>query len=251
MILHVPHSSQVIPAALRDRFLLPDSEIRHELKLMTDAHTDDLYGRPDLVSVVFPVSRLVVDPERFTDDAHEPMSAMGMGVVYTRTADGRPLRRPPSAKERRALLDTFYEPHHAKLERAVETELRTLRRSLVVDCHSFPSEPHPCDLDRTVSRPDFCIGTDPFHTPAVLVLAAVEILEARGYRVGVNHPYAGALVPASHYNVSRSVSSLMIEIRRDLYMDEKTGARSPAFAAMRSLLATVTGRLQAIHAGPS
>jgi N-formylglutamate deformylase len=46
------------------------------------------------------VSRLVVDPERFTDDAREPMARKGMGVIYTRTASGEPLRRPPSDDER-------------------------------------------------------------------------------------------------------------------------------------------------------
>ena len=29
----------------------------------------------------------MVDPERFEDDAREPMAARGQGVVYTRTSD--------------------------------------------------------------------------------------------------------------------------------------------------------------------
>jgi hypothetical protein len=41
---------------------------------------------------VFPVSRLVVDPERFVDDATEPMAACGMGVIYTQTSQRMPLR---------------------------------------------------------------------------------------------------------------------------------------------------------------
>jgi len=62
---------------------------------MTDAFTDDLFV-PDFVgaqTIIFPMSRLVLDPERFLNDDDEIMSALGMGVIYTRTSDG-PWRRP-------------------------------------------------------------------------------------------------------------------------------------------------------------
>lgn len=52
------------------------------------------------------VSRLVVDPERFTDDAQEPMAAVGQGAVYTRTSDGSALRELLDG-ERDALLGTY------------------------------------------------------------------------------------------------------------------------------------------------
>jgi N-formylglutamate deformylase len=40
---------------------------------------------------------------------------------------------------------------------------------LIVDCHSFPSQPLPCDTSQQQSRSDFCIGTDDFHTPKDIV----------------------------------------------------------------------------------
>jgi hypothetical protein len=61
-------------------------------------------------SVVYCVSRLVLDPERFTDDAMEPMAAQGMGAVYTSTTDSTPLRSRLAASERAELLVRFYEP---------------------------------------------------------------------------------------------------------------------------------------------
>ena len=75
-ILHVPHASAEIPAAVRARIVLDDDELGAELTAMTDAHTDLLagcigervkQGRP--WSFINCVSRLVVDPERFADRA--------------------------------------------------------------------------------------------------------------------------------------------------------------------------------------
>ena len=92
-ILYIPHSSTAIPADLRPSFLLPEHSLRRELLRMTDWFTDDLFALPaqQAIAIRFPVSRLVVDPERFLDDAQERMAERGMGVLYTRTADGEEL----------------------------------------------------------------------------------------------------------------------------------------------------------------
>ena len=93
-IVHIPHSSPVIPPAIRATLKLTDEELQHELLVMTDWYTDALFAVPNdqATTITFPVSRLVVDPERFADDEHEPMAAKGMGVVYTKTSDGKVLR---------------------------------------------------------------------------------------------------------------------------------------------------------------
>jgi len=112
----------------------------------------------------FAVSSLVVDVERFRDDADEPVSKVGMGVIYTRTAHGKQLRRELDQHEKDSLM-ALYDAHHQALTEAVETELDREDKALIVDCHSFPSRPLPCDMDQSVPRPHFCIGTDPFHNP--------------------------------------------------------------------------------------
>lgn len=102
---------------MRKTILLTDEELRAELLRMTDRYTDQLFQLPErnTARVVFPVSRLVVDPERFVDDSIEPMADVGMGAVYTQTSLGKLLRRPLSASEREQLLAKYYWTHHATL----------------------------------------------------------------------------------------------------------------------------------------
>ena len=124
-MVHIPHSSTVIPDDVRETFVLGDAALERKLLRLTDRYTDELFRLDPMLatSVVFGVSRLVVDPEPFTDDALEPMATNGMGAVYTATTDGAPLRGPLDASERAELLGRFYEPHHAALEAATERAL--------------------------------------------------------------------------------------------------------------------------------
>ena len=73
IILHIPHASTVLPSEVA--FLLGQEELAYEVDAMTDHHTDQLFDLPGAHRCVFPVSRLVVDPERFIDD---PMESVGM-----------------------------------------------------------------------------------------------------------------------------------------------------------------------------
>jgi len=244
-LLHVPHSSTEIPADLRSTFLLSDEQLRREILRMTDWFTDELFALPaqEATTIRFPVSRLVVDPERFVDDAEEPMAARGMGVIYTKTADGQPLRALPTPEERQELLDRFYHPHHQRLVEAVQGAVERNGACLVIDCHSFPSVSLPCDLDQAPGRPDICIGTDSFHTPDWLAPLAAERFAAAGLTVAVNRPYAGALVPAEFHGRDRRVSSLMIEVSRRRYMQEEGGGRVEAFDVMAGIVQGVMREL--------
>jgi len=233
-VLHLPHDAADIPADVREQFLLDDRELEREVLRMTDHHTVDLFGAQPAAGRVAraPVSRLVVDVERFEDDAQEPMAAAGMGAVYTHTSSGSPLRRPLDLSEREALLARWYRPHHRRLEQLVEDAVRQHGRALVLDAHSFPSKPLPYEHAASANRPDICIGTDPFHTPAPLRDAFVSAFAALGFRVAVDTPFSGALVPARYYRRDPRVQSVMVEINRRLYLDETTGLPAADFAAV-------------------
>ena len=138
---HVPHSATWIPPDERARLRLTDEALAAELLLITDAHTDRLAaGLRDLGAtlLVNRVSRLVVDPERFPDDAAEPMAKAGQGAVYTRTVLGARLRDPDRI-ERERLLVRWFAPYHGALEGLVASALARWGRCLILDIHSFGS----------------------------------------------------------------------------------------------------------------
>ncbi|NIR02132.1 MAG: hypothetical protein GTN78_18380, partial [Gemmatimonadales bacterium] len=111
VIIHIPHASSAIPEGEARRLVPTGEGLRRELLKMTDWYADDLFELGSQASrLVFPFSRLVVDPERFVDDGAEPMAARGMGAIYTRTSDGLPLRAAVDAVERRRLLQRYYAP---------------------------------------------------------------------------------------------------------------------------------------------
>ncbi len=108
VVLHIPHAGVMIPEDVRDQFLLSDRDLSWERRQMTDMYTNVLFDQLEgAAKVEFPVSRLVVDPERFADDEEESMSLVGMGVIYTQTSHGGRLRRELSADEREQLLSRY------------------------------------------------------------------------------------------------------------------------------------------------
>ncbi len=238
IVLHIPHASTYIP--IRELAGFCPVDLADEQLKMTDWYCDELFSGYE--AVVFPFSRLVCDPERFRDDEQEPMSRMGMGAIYMKTSSGALLRR-ELQEDREELLRRYYDPHHAQLTAAVEQKLRLYGRCLIVDSHSFHPTPLPYEPDQEPDRPDFCIGTDPFHTPEWLAALAEDCLRREGFSVSLNRPYGGSLVPLRYYCRDRRVCSIMIEVNRRLYMDGK-GQRSQDYSLMQGTISRLLERLE-------
>ena len=111
MILHIPHSSTVIPC--NNGFVVSGRELNTELQLLTDWYTDDLFMQKVTVNIIAPFSRLFCDVERFPDDDVEVMSKVGMGALYTTRDDGQPLRIVTPELRTRIIRD-YYLTHHER-----------------------------------------------------------------------------------------------------------------------------------------
>jgi len=218
--------------------------LQQEINLMTDWFTDEIFGGLAGASdVIFPVSRLVVDPERFENDEQELMAGLGMGVIYERTSNQAPLRHKLSACERQVLIEGYYRPHHRVLSDLTGKMIAGHGQCFILDGHSFPLVPLPHEVEQPLVRPEICIGVDAYHTPASLRDAAVALFEQAGFTTAINHPFAGAMVAQGFYQTDKRVVALMIEVRRDLYMDERYIQKLAVFDTVRRRIRNVISEI--------
>ena len=110
VVANIPHSSSFIPAHIRDQFVISDEDLHEENRQLVDWFTDELYSpivRSGGCTLQHNVSRFVLDPERFEDDALECMAARGMGAIYTHGCSRQRIRRDLTLQERELLLNEF------------------------------------------------------------------------------------------------------------------------------------------------
>lgn len=258
VVLHVPHASTHVPDDVRAGIVLDDADLAVELLASTDLHTDALVAGLDAPRVRLHVnahSRLVVDPERFLDPGREATEAVGRGAVYTCGHDGRVLRdadAPGFAAMRADLIARFFVPYHHRIEQLVADMVAAHGRCTIVDVHSYPRDAQRYELAGGLApdapRPELCIGTDPAHTPAALVALVEDVAASLGIGTARDTPFAGTFVPTRLLGDAR-VTSVMLEIRRDTYLDEATGEPHDGLARMRTLVEqVVVGLLEGLHA---
>lgn len=231
VVLHVPHAGTRVPAWTRPHLLLDDAALAAELAALTDHGTDVVARaaasaarvRPWLLAN--PVSRFVVDVERFPD-GREEMAAVGMAAVYTHGTRRQRIRADDPA-HRDALLAAYHAPWADAVEAAVAQRIAATGRCVLVDVHSYATDPLPYEL-HPWPRPPVCLGTDPFHTPPALVAAARA---AFGAGAALDSPFSGAYVPLSRFRTDARVTAVMVELRRDGLAERSGVARLGAALA--------------------
>lgn len=240
IVINVPHSSLVIPE--EEMKFFERSHLIRELLVMTDHCFDDLFDTGHEM-LVFPVSRLVCDFERFRDDQKEIMAGKGMGAVYTRCSDMSLLREIDLDNKER-ILRTYYDKYHSFLEALVAEQLENHGKCLIIDGHSFYESPLPYELDQNRERPDICIGTDDYHTSEVLIKELDGFFRENGYSTAINTPFAGTIVPMKYYQKDRRVQSIMIEINRRLYINHDASIK-PEYQKLKSDIRRAVNMLEA------
>lgn len=212
IILNIPHSSDRLP--LGSGWTDP-AAIAKEVRRWTDWYTDSLFSpEVDLadrvVPVVFGLSRFCVDVERLIDD---PLNAIGQGILYERFGDCR--RR---IIGRNALMNEY----HGFILR-LSSEL--IPESLIVDCHSFPSD---------LADIDICIGynDDASRPDQEMIDRVARLFDGAGFKVGLNNPYSNSITP----KMPIDYKSLMIEVNKRCYMDERTLARTMGYDIISGLV---------------
>lgn len=246
IILHVPHSSRLIPDQVRRDLLLSDIELEDELNEVTDTLTDQiaLHAVKKLPSAlpqpwlfINRLSRFVIDPERFPDE-REIMNKVGMGAVYLKTTTGKQLR--PESFNTSQLLETYFHPYSHALSELVDGALDRTGAALIIDVHSYRANQHQNAVNHGQRRPAMCIGTDEFHTPDWLT----QLFRVEFSKTGdcyENEPYAGTYVPLKFYRKDSRVHSIMMETRADTYLDQSLKAHGGLELLSGALASVISG----------
>ncbi|QOW09790.1 N-formylglutamate amidohydrolase [Kaistella flava (ex Peng et al. 2021)] len=232
-VIHIPHSSTRIP--ILEGYTVNGDFLEKEILKLTDWYTDDLFYSENDIIIKANFSRIFCDPERFADDEQEVMARFGMGVLYTKSDEGK-LIRDITPELRTKILNGYYWVHHNALTNAVKNQLDEYGQSLIIDGHSFPHIPLKRSLDKNLNRPDFNIGTDLFHTSPKLVEASETFFNDRGFSLGIDWPYTGSIVPLEYYRKNPNVQSIMLEVNRKLYLKEDSNEKSESYLEIKKVV---------------
>ena len=202
--VHVPHASTAIPDELRSDFLVKQDELDAEARISADLYSDllakEAWQNAHIVDAK--VSRIVVDVERYPDDAKEEMSKVGRGAIYECDHKGQRIRDVITNDKRAKLLNDFYYPHWERLRAAAKDKI-------LIDLHTYPLKPWVVELHSSGVRPEIDIGFSEGLTPMRWVNNLTAHFKYMGYTVGHNTPYVGVIDAGAN-------ASVMIEIRRDI-----------------------------------
>ncbi len=257
LVLDSPHSGTDYPA---DFGTVADPET---LRTCEDTHVHDLVRGglglgAVLVHAQFPRSyidanRAVddIDPELLDEPWPGPLapgqkSRLGLGLIRRLCAPGMPMYdRKLSVAEVQGRIDRCYQPYHAAVADALDRTHQRFGRVFHIDCHSMKSLGNEMGTDPGAARPDFCISDQHGRTsdPAFPKLVA-DHLTALGYEARINDPYQGAELVRRYGRPAENRHSIQIEIKRSLYMDERSRVPNDGYGRVK---ADLTATLAAVR----
>ena len=248
-----PHSGSIYPADLGCDPALPVRSLRSA----EDALVDRLIA-PGLshgaTLVTARLARAYLDLNRDpgeldpvliegADPPASPRALAGYGVLPRLSGDGLPLyaRRLPLT-EAQARIDRVHRPYHA----ALEAEMRAARdrrgEAVLIDWHSMPAR--AAQGAEGQRGPDVVLGDRHGSScPAELTRRLTRAFEALGWRVALNHPYAGGYTTQAWARPEEGFHAVQIELNRALYFDEAAGTPGPGWSRTARGVARVIARL--------
>ena len=187
-----------------------------------------------------------LDPAMFTDplpdyvNTRSPRIAAGLGTIARVVNDGEDIYHEPLRfEDALGRIEALYRPYHKALQGMLQATQERFGGCLLVDCHSMPSGQLAPELGAgDGNKPADMVLGDCFGTssaPAVTDIAKAA-LEASGFTVALNKPYAGGFTTHHYGRPREGVHVLQVEINRALYMDEKLVRRGPGLPALKCRL---------------
>ena len=259
LVFASPHSGRRYP----DDMLAATALDAHALRRSEDALVDDLIGpAPGLGAALISAhyarayidlnrEAFELDPGMFADElpefakARTARVAAGLGAIARVVSEGQEIyARKLTFAEARWRIEGAHRPYHAALERLIAEAQTAHGFAILIDWHSMPAaaakaggRDRPCDIVLGDRFGAACAG--------VLTLRVERELEAMGYRVARNTPYAGGYTTEHYGRPARRTHALQIEINRALYLDEATLTPTAGFERLQADMAQLTRMLAA------
>ncbi len=261
LVFASPHSGRVYPADLMKATRLNAREIRRSEDALVDRLIEG--GRAAGAALALcRVGRAYVDVNRdpleldaaMFCDAAPPGAivtssrvAAGLGAVPRVVGDGRAIyARKLRFAEASGRLARVHAPWHAALAGLLAAARRRFGHAVLIDWHSMPSAAGRSEARRGRPRPDVVLGDRHGEScaPGLTALMKRE-LEAMGYVVALNQPYAGGYTTQMHGRPAEGVHALQVELDRELYLDERTLEPRPGYPILRGHLEKLFATLAA------
>ena len=248
VVFNSPHSGRMLP----DDLLANTKLSRLGLRKSVDCYVDELFAgcidlgapllRANVARVYIDLNRepYEFDPRMFNEELPgymnqgSPRVAGGLGTIPRVVTDGEEIYRARlSLAAGIARVEHIYRPYHRTLTSLLNQVHDATGQVLLIDCHSMPSS-----AVNDASRPvDVVIG-DRFGSACRPEISDVleHLFMGAGLRVTRNRPYAGGFITQTHGSPMRGRNALQIELNRNLYLDERTFAKSSNFATLKTIL---------------
>ncbi|PZO06004.1 MAG: N-formylglutamate amidohydrolase [Alphaproteobacteria bacterium] len=172
-------------------------------------------------------------------------TSAGYGVVPRLSGDGHPLYDLKlSLAEAAGRIDRVHRPYHAALSDLMLATREREGSAVLIDWHSMPSR-----VTRTaagVRGVDVVLG-DRHGTACdpALTRRLKALFESLGWRVALNHPYAGGWTTQVWGRPAEGFHAVQIELNRALYLDEATRRPGPGWSRCEKGVARVIAGLLA------
>ena len=247
LVFASPHSGRLYPEDMMSAAALDAVSIRRS----EDAFVDDLIaGAPGhgaaMITAGFARAYIdlnrepfELDPSMFADElpafarSRTARVAAGLGAIARVVSEGQEIyRRKLTFAEAKSRIDGAHTPYHAALKGLLDEAQAAHGFAILVDWHSMPSaaaraggRDRPADIVLGDRFGAACAG--------VLPTRVERELEALGYRVTRNTPYAGGYTTEHYGQPARRVHALQIEMNRALYLDEATLTPTSGFERLQ------------------
>ena len=206
LLILCDHAENAIPPSF-DRLGLKEEDLHRHIAydLGAAAVAERLAERLGAPAILSRFSRLLIDPNRGLDDP----------TLIMQVADGLvvPGNVGLDAAARQSRIDTFYNPYHRAIERAVNSAIAMGKPPAIVSVHSFTQ------AWRGVTRP-WAAGVLWDKDPRLAVPMLDALRSFPGIEVGDNVPYSGQLKGDTLYRhgTARGLAHALIELRQDLIL---------------------------------